>query len=58
MKEKQSDMFQAATFQTFPQKLYFKCFLKKGYPLEVIQSNIRALQLQTKKEPVFGPKSS
>ena len=59
MKEKQSDMFQATTFQTYPQQLYFNksFFLKKGYPLELILSNFRAIQLQTKIEAVFGPKS-
>jgi len=30
-------------------------FLENGYPLEVIQSSIRALQLRQKKETVFGP---
>ena len=30
-------------------------FLENGYPLEVIQSSIKAVQLQQKKDPVFGP---
>ena len=30
-------------------------FLENDYPLEVIQSSIRDVQLQQKKEPVFGP---
>ena len=29
--------------------------MENGYPLEVIQSSIRAVQLQQNKEPVFGP---
>ena len=29
--------------------------LENGYPFEVIQSSKRAVQLQQKKEPVFGP---
>ena len=32
-------------------------FLENGYPLEVIQSSRRAVQLQQKKEPVFGPEN-
>ena len=30
-------------------------FLENGYSLEVLQTSIRALQLQQQKEPVFGP---
>ena len=33
-------------------------FMENGYTLEVIQSSIRAVKLQQKKEPVFRPEAS